>query len=559
MEHNRTKKAALLLLAALLTLGSCSQKSETPPSAPVSETAETAAPVEVRSGSVLKNLDGYSLIRSDLGGADTVTAIRILHEAMDDYAKDLKTDWVNQKKGEVIPSGEKEILVGRTNRAVSEDAYQALISARKNHQLDFSITFCDAEIVIMAADDAVLPEAVTYFVDNILDRDIKEFPAGTVISVLHEFPMTDFLGIAPDGLSIVCTEEAQNSAARMLSSYLLVNTGFAPEITAEGSGIILKRDSTMDPQDYEIVFGDNGITVRAGCNIALNRAALLLLDGTVKAGENINGHIDSDIPMTVSAPRDGAVLELVWNDEFDGDTLNPENWTLNAKMNQGDIENGNDEHNVMVRDGNLILRSWQEGEGKYSTNTSVTTDGTMSFRYGYLEMYACVPYIPGAWPSFWMQSKDTHRTVDYMTEIDIFEVFGSRNSLASQLHKWYDTGHDQLPDKYNTNYFFKNHKELNSEYHLYGFGWTPEEMYFTVDGEIYFSYDLSVDFGGVPGMEGFHDPLFVIFNNFLFTDASEWQPTRLSSKTEYPISYYIDWIRLYQKPGEGEIFYDGVR
>lgn len=33
-------------------------------------------------------------------------------------------------------------------------------------------------------------------------------------------------------------------------------------------------------------------------------------------------------------------------------------------------------------------------------------------------------------------------------------------------------------------------------------------------------------------------------------------PTMPSAKTEFPIEYRIDWVRLYQTPGEGALHYD---
>ena len=82
-------------------------------------------------------------------------------------------------------------------------------------------------------------------------------------------------------------------------------------------------------------------------------------------------------------------------------------------------------------------------------------------------------------------------------------------------------------------------------------------MYFTVDGEIYFRYDLSQDFGDKnDGMQGFNDPVYIIFNNFIFTENSSWKNPPVTDKTKWPITYKIDWIRLYQKDGEGEIFDD---
>lgn len=260
-------------------------------------------------------------------------------------------------------------------------------------------------------------------------------------------------------------------------------------------------------------------------------------------------------PETMKAP-DGSEMHLAWNDEFNGDSLDRSKWNFRAKMNQGDIKNTTDERNVKVEDGNLVLRSWKEENG-YSTNTSVTTDGVMSFRYGYLEIYANVPYVEGCWPSFWMQSKDVHRTVDYLAEIDVFEIYDTQNTVSSDIHKWYSGEEHFHAGGRKWSYKFRRIRNLNHEYHLYGLGWTPDELYFTVDRKIYQRVDLTKDFGERgDGMDGFRDPAYIIFNNFIFTDNSSWKNPPVNDKTQWPITYKIDWIRLYQKDGEGEILDD---
>ncbi len=267
--------------------------------------------------------------------------------------------------------------------------------------------------------------------------------------------------------------------------------------------------------------------------------------------------VPSEPPEKILAPHDGSEMHLVWNDEFNSDSIDRTKWNFRAKMNQSDIINSTDERNVTVEDGNLIMRTWKEDDGKFSTNTSVTTDGIMSYKYGYLEMYANVPFVDGCWPSFWMQSKDVHRSVDYLAEIDMFEIYNTKNEVSSDIHKWYSGEEHYHAGGRKWSYKFARSINLNNEYHLYGLGWTPEEIYFTVDGKIYHRYDLSQDFGDRnDGMGGFHDPVYIIFNNFIFTENSSWKNPPVNNRTKWPITYKIDWIRLYQKDGEGEIFDD---
>ena len=654
MKHNRSFLFLLSLLLAVLfcsTLSACSSDSGT-----ASGTAQDDLQTLPAYNSVRELLDGYTVVRSDISGDDAKTAMSAIRDAMNDTVKPA-TDWVNERSGETIPQGNREILIGATNRANSVLQTEALTSARPNHLKDFSITFYDGEVVIAGGSEAILPTAAQYFIDHMLDAPTADFAVGKTVTVLHTYPMDTVCGLSPADL-VISAPDTLKIYAEALQAGLTDSVGYILPIGQASSGarISLSVDPALEPKQYDIavkgdeiqmtagnsvvlssavdalVSGaanesksyegtytgdvpftpgefllahyrtalaealktagydmpitcigaqegfdatvtadmpaeaysvdvtDTGITVRAGHYLALESALLEILSGKGLDGQSFSGSYAGDVPL-----YDGDRV-LVWNDEFDGDTLDPSRWTLRAKMSQGDIKNGTDERNVAVADGKLLMRSWREDDPDvpYSTNTSVTTDGTMSFRYGYLEIYANVPFMRGAWPSYWTQSKDIHRSVDYMTEVDIFEIFGKTNGVSAQLHKWnFTTGEHCQLDYGRKDYYFDEEtvKTLNNEYHRYGFGWTPTEMYFTVDGEIFFTHDITENgnFGPFGTMQGFQDPLFVIFNNFLFTDGSSWKPSEealVHDGTEFPIEYSIEWIRLYQKPGEGDIFYD---
>lgn len=643
-----------LLLAVILCFSLFSCNSDKPgESSGETEQVQQTLPVY---DSVRTMIADYTVVRSDVSGQGAKDAMSLLRTALGENAKPPATDWVNERGGETIPANNCEILLGATNRVSSAAAMEALTASRPNHARDFAISFGDREIIIVGGSDDILPTAVQYFIDNILDAPTTQFAIGETLTELYRYPLDTICGFSPASLAIAAPQTLQSYAIE-LQEALYSATGYNLPLTESASGaqISLSVDETLLPKQYQIsVKGDKitmtagnsitlsaaaealaggaasdekpyegtyrgdvpftpgefllnryrtalnealsaaglaypitsigakdgfdaivtadldraaytvdvtetGIAVRAGHYLALEQALLEILAGKGLDGASFSGTYTGEIPLT-----DGDMM-LVWNDEFDGDTLDPSRWTLNAKMNQGDIKNGTEERNVTVTDGRLLMRSWREDDPDvpYSTNTSVTTDGTMSFRYGYLEIYANVPFMRGAWPSFWTQSKDIHRSVDYMTEVDIFEIFGVPNGVSAQLHKWnFTTGQHCQLDYGRKDYYFDKETvpTLNDEYHRYGFGWTPTEMYFTVDGEIFFSHEITENgnFGDFGSMQGFQDPLFVIFNNFLFTDGSSWKPggALVRDDTEFPITYSIEWIRLYQKPGEGDIFYD---
>lgn len=342
----------------------------------------------------------------------------------------------------------------------------------------------------------------------------------------------------------------------------LVNANLSYAITTDGSdtGFDAVVVSTMERTAYVVNVTDTGILVRAGHYLSLEAAFKEILAGRGLDGKSFAGEYDGDVPLSMDE------MVLVWNEEFTGDTLDAAKWVLKAKMSVSDIRNSTDEKNVMVTDGNLLLRSWKEDEGSeylYSTNTSVTTDGTFSYQYGYLEMSAIVPYQSGAWPSFWLLGSDLHRTSDYRAEVDVLEVFGDLNTGYAHIHKallapnFINYASDVYPSKDRCFHLpAKAIRNIKTEYHRYGFGWTPTQMYFTIDGEVYFTHDITeaANFGE-GDMSCFHDPLFIIFNNFLYSPAYPG-PTAINAKTEFPIEYRIDWVRLYQTPGEGALYYD---
>jgi len=262
--------------------------------------------------------------------------------------------------------------------------------------------------------------------------------------------------------------------------------------------------------------------------------------------------------------------KLVWSDEFDGKELDQTKWRFRATMNSSDCVYTNDARTAKLENGCLHLTVLPSGnpEKPQMLSRGIATHDTMGFKYGYLEMRAKVPFKHGAWPSWWMTATPSLRKCDWMSEIDIFEVFSSTNEVVANLHKWGKWNaatkrcdHVMLPGGEggplyaDRGYRLPNSERLNDEFHVYGYEWTPETMSFFVDGVRYYTVpiDETHDYSPKPmkGMAGHHDFHSVIFNNEIFTPGHGWCPERARINPEdVPIDYWIDWIRLYQKDGE---------
>ena len=260
-----------------------------------------------------------------------------------------------------------------------------------------------------------------------------------------------------------------------------------------------------------------------------------------------------------ASPREGR--KLVWSDEFNGKSLDMAKWRFRATMNSTDCVYTNDARTARLEQGFLHLLVVPSGnpEKPHMLSRGVATHDTMGFRYGYLEMRARIPFRHGAWPSFWLQPTPAFRKASWNSEIDIFEVFSSTNAIVANLHKWGPKGHYMLPGgegSLKRGHVFADSSRLNSEWHVYGFEWTPHATSFFVDGKMFASFPIDEASDYCPraglGMSGHHDFHSITINNEIFTPGHGWCPAdkRITGKDKLPIEYWVDWIRLYQRQGE---------
>lgn len=269
---------------------------------------------------------------------------------------------------------------------------------------------------------------------------------------------------------------------------------------------------------------------------------------------------------------------LVWHEEFDTEKIDRTKWDFSRLMRNKELTYNNSVKHARIKNGKLRLQVNSSGD-TYSLPESITTQYKMLFKYGHVEMRACVPFRHGAWPSFWAKSdtpfstRKTDGTQNWFSEIDIFEVFSAVDYCVPNLHKWGHGTHATAPRTENGRegvYVFKNPANLNNEYHIYALTWDKDYMKFEIDGEEYFSLCINEKSRFVsnefPDVSGFHDPHYLIINNEVFTKSLPWYPdgSLLSKEDKMPITYDIDWIRLYQNPETdtlicGEKLFDAYR
>jgi alpha-L-fucosidase len=173
---------------------------------------------------------------------------------------------------------------------------------------------------------------------------------------------------------------------------------------------------------------------------------------------------------------EGKIWKLVWNDEFDGATIDPSKWEVCGDWKRRDGYWVKDDAYLDGK-GNLVLRTKKEGD-RYTCG-AVRTKDKFEHRYGYWVCRCQFPQQPGHWPAFWLMTPSQGRIGDEGrdgTEIDIMEKPWRDDRTTQNMH-WDGYG--------------KDHKSaglqfsvpgLHEGFHTFGLYWTPEEYVFYVDG-----------------------------------------------------------------------------
>ncbi|WP_249900571.1 carbohydrate binding domain-containing protein [Paenibacillus sp. PK3_47] len=250
---------------------------------------------------------------------------------------------------------------------------------------------------------------------------------------------------------------------------------------------------------------------------------------------------------------------MVWNDEFDDESIDPLKWTYD--LGDGTVVGnpgwGNnelqwytdDEKNVKEQDGKLIITARKEAVGgKEYTSSRIKTKGLFSKKYGKFEIRAKAPTGKGLWPAIWMLPEDyVYGNWAASGEIDIMEGWGSRpDTVAGTIHHgggW--------PDNLYTGkeYVFPENSTI-ADFHTYAIEWEPGEIRWYVDGVLYSTkndwYSIS---SGQPANNAYPAPFnqeFHLLMNLAVGGNFDGSPT---AETVFPQSMEIDYVRVYELTG----------
>ncbi len=272
-------------------------------------------------------------------------------------------------------------------------------------------------------------------------------------------------------------------------------------------------------------------------------------DSTESSVQETAAQTEAPAPETEAPKLDG--YDLLWHDEFDGDTLNTDNWNREKRepgwTNEELQEYTDKEENAFLRDGCLILKAVKsEKDGKdYYTSGKLNSQDHHPFTYGKIVARAKVPEGQGLWPAIWMMPQDEGHYGQWPKcgEIDIMEVLGSAPETA------YGTVHYGEPHAEQQGTVVLDNGSFASDFHEYSVEWEPGEIRWYIDGTCY----LTVNdwFTAVSGEDEkpypapFDQPFFVQMN---LAVGGTW-PGNPDDSTDFSkAEFAIDYVRVYQKP-----------
>ncbi len=248
------------------------------------------------------------------------------------------------------------------------------------------------------------------------------------------------------------------------------------------------------------------------------------------------------------APENSVYTEkdLVWHDEFDGDSLNKKDWNfefhapgwVNSELQKYD----DSPENTYVKDGCLVIQALKKGSS-YSSGR-VNTCNKRDFMYGRFEARLKVPSGKGFLPAFWMMptNEGFYGQWPKCGEIDIMEVLGNQTDTQ------YGTLHFGEPHTQKQKMVKSTGKDFSEDFHVFACEWDPGEFRFYVDGKLFFTEnDWFTKSGSTekPYPAPFNQKFYVILN---LAVGGNW-PGNPDSSTRFAENarLVVDYVRVYQK------------
>jgi len=245
--------------------------------------------------------------------------------------------------------------------------------------------------------------------------------------------------------------------------------------------------------------------------------------------------------------------QLLWSDDFSGNTINTNNWIFDSGNGNGGWGNRELEYytsrpeNVYVADGMLhIVARKEDFKGQNYTSAKLKTRGLFSQKYGRFEFYARLPQGKGYWPALWMMPEEAvYGRWAASGEIDVMENKGVEpEKIFGTIHFGGVSPHNA--ESHNPGFTFPSGDSVGN-FHLYAVEWSTNAISWYVDNHLYetqtnwwsASQENSHEHNPYPAP--FNQPFYIIMNLAIGGNFGG----NPDETTVFPGDMQIKYVRVY--------------
>ncbi len=263
--------------------------------------------------------------------------------------------------------------------------------------------------------------------------------------------------------------------------------------------------------------------------------------------------------------------ELIWSDEFQGNTLDLTKWDYQigngAIYGVSDWGNNEEEYytsdNVSVSEGFLKIEAKQEEmNGKSYTSGRIRTlgdplgDGSgaeslFSKKYGKFEARIKMPAGDGLWPAFWLLPDPNDNEYGYWAASGEIDIMEARGRLTEETSGTLHYGQPWPNNKYSGGTFNMAEGESTEGFHVYSLEWEPGEIRWYVDGELFHTENSWYSRGegqkvDYPFPAPFDEEFYILLN---LAVGGNFDGGKIPSDEDFPAEMLIDYVRVYDLEG----------
>ena len=257
----------------------------------------------------------------------------------------------------------------------------------------------------------------------------------------------------------------------------------------------------------------------------------------------------------LSLQANSQCYELVWEENFDGTSINQANWNFQTGSWSGSqVQNCYTTNNTDVSGGTLQIEARYEpgsvcsGVTRDFTSGFIQTKNIIDWTFGRFEARIKMPASNSTWPAFWMSPQDKiYGDWPQSGEIDILEIKGHDMTKSYGNAIWGIEGMPINQDKQTYNFPPGNGAD---NWHVYAVEWNLGKFDYFIDGNYYGTID-NFDAPNATTHPGPFDDGFYLRLNMAVGGTyldPPWNDAN-NAIAELPATMEVDWVRVYQDLG----------